>query len=287
MRIDMATEPGDHRRPNEDHVSAALPAHGHEGALVLLDGVTPPQDEDVGCRHGVPWFTARLGGALLELAGARPESGLADCLAEALERTADAHRSTCDLSHSRTPQSTVVAARWDQRAVECLVLSDSVLLLERTDGEVTPVLDERLDQLPPHVGELLERVRALPRSTPRRAAAAAEYAHAVEALRNAADGTGFHTAATDPGVAYHAVTATAPRADLRTLLALSDGAARWTETFRLGDWRGLLRLVRDEGAEALLARVRAAERADPDGAAYPRGKAHDDATALFLPLPPP
>jgi hypothetical protein len=283
MRIDMATEPGDPGRPNEDHVSAALPVHGRGGALVLLDGVTPPE-EDVGCAHGVPWFTARLGGALLELAGTRPESQLADCLSTALARTADAHRPTCDLSHIRTPQSTVVAARWDQHTVECLVLSDSVLLLERADGAVTPVLDPRLGQLPPHVGALRERVRALPRHTPERAAAAAEYGRAVEALRNAADGSGFHTAAADPDVASRAVTATAPRTDVRSLLALSDGAARWTEIFRLGDWRELLALVRKEGTEALIARVRTAERADPDGAAHPRGKTHDDATALFVPL---
>jgi len=283
MRIDMATAPGDPRRPNEDHVSAALPALGNDGALVLLDGVTPPE-EDVGCGHGVPWFTARLGGALLELAGARAESALTDCLSAALARTADAHRSTCDLSHSRTPQSTVVAARWGRLGVECLVLSDSVLLLERTDGSVTPVLDPRLDQLPPHVAELRARARALPRHTPERAAAGAAYAQAVEALRNAPDGGGFYTAAGDPAVAGRAVTATVPRTDVRALLALSDGAARWTETFRLGGWRELLTLVRDEGAEALIEQVRAAERADPDGTAHPRGKTHDDAAVLYVPL---
>ena len=278
MRIELTGEPGDPQQPNEDYVSAALPSSGQGGALVVLDGVTPPR-EDVGCLHGVPWFTARLGGALLELSVSRRDMPLSSCLSAALARTAEAHRSTCDLSHTRTPQATVVAARWDEESVEHLVLSDSVLLLEHPDGGVTPVLDRRLGQLPPHVRALRDRVRALPRGTPERAAARAEHARAVEALRNAPDG--FHTAAADPSVAALAVTGTTPRSEVRTLLALTDGASRWTEVFRLGDWRELLALVREQGTDTLVARVREAERADPDGTAHPRGKAHDDASAAF------
>ncbi|WP_314172049.1 protein phosphatase 2C domain-containing protein [Streptomyces winkii] len=283
MRIDMTGEPGDPRRPNEDYASVALPSSGEGGALVLLDGVTPPPDH-TGCEHGVPWYTARLGGALLELAAAQRELTLRSCLAKAISRTAAAHVSTCDLSHSRTPQATVVAARWDEESVEHLVLSDSVLLVEHPGGEVTPVLDSRLDRLPPHIGTLRARVRALPEGGAERNAARAEYVREVEALRNVPDGTGFYTAAADPAVASLAVTGTAPRADVRALLALSDGAARWSQTFRLGDWAALLALVRKEGTEALVARVREAERADPHGTAHPRGKAHDDASAVLAEL---
>lgn len=286
MRLEMTSEPGDPQRPDEDYVSAALPASGQGGALVVLDGVTPPPGED-GCAHGVPWFAARLGGALLELAGSRRDLTLAACLSAALTRTADAHSSTCDLSHTRTPQSTVVAARWDEESVEHLVLSDSALLLEQADGTVLPVLDTRLDELPAHLRTLRRQVRALPRDSPERTAAGAEYALEVEALRNKKDGTGFYTAAADPAVAERAVTGTTPRADVRALLALTDGATRWTETFRLGDWPELVALVRKEGTGALIARVREAERADPRRTAYPRGKAHDDASAVFAALPAP
>lgn len=282
MRIEMTTEPGDPRRPNEDWVSAVLPASGRGGALVLLDGVTPPEG-DAGCGHGVPWFTARLGGALLELAGARDGRTLADCLAAALSRTADAHRSTCDLSHKRTPQATVVAVRWDEESVEHLVLSDSALLVEGADGAVRPILDSRLDELPPHIGGMRRHVRSLPHGSPERAAAGAEYGRAVEALRNAADGAGFYTAAADPSVAALAVTGVIPRAEVSSLVALSDGAARWKEIFRLGDWPDLLDVVRTEGPEALVARVRAAEAADPSATAHPRGKPHDDASVIHLP----
>jgi hypothetical protein len=283
MRIDMTGEPGDPRHPNEDYVSAALPSSGEGGALVVLDGVTPPRD-GTGCTHGVPWFTARLGGAMLELATAQRDLTLRICLEKALSRTAAAHVSTCDLSHRRTPQSTVVAARWDEERVEYLVLSDSVLLMEAPDGTVTPVLDSRLDELPPHIGALRSRVRALPEGGPERDAARAEYVRAVEALRNAPGGAGFHTAAADPAVASLAVTGSAPRAVVRSLLALTDGAARWSQTFRLGDWAALIALVREEGTGSLMARVREAERADPHGTAHPRGKTHDDASAVFAEL---
>ncbi|WP_344631415.1 protein phosphatase 2C domain-containing protein [Streptomyces glaucosporus] len=263
MRIEMASEPGSPRIPNEDYASAALPAAGRGGALVVLDGVTPPP-RDVGCDHGVPWYVTRLGGTLLELSGSRRDRTLAQCLAEAIGRTARAHGPGCDLSHARTPQATVVLVRWDESAVEYLVLSDSALLLEGPDGSVTPVLDTRLDGLRP-------AARALP---------PAERAAYLEGLRNAEGG--FFTAAADPEAASRAVTGTVPRERVRALAALSDGVTRWAETFRLGDWAGLMAVLRAEGPRSLIARVRAAESADRAGTAFPRGKVHDDATAVLV-----
>jgi hypothetical protein len=254
MRIELATAPGDPRIPNEDYASVALPASGQGGALVILDGVTP-QEEDYDCVHGVPWFTARLGGALLELSGSRRDMPLAECLSRAIERTAEAHGSECDLSHVRTPQATVVAVRWDAERVEHLVLSDSALLIEQTDGTVTPVLDDRIDRL---------------RAAGRRPLAP---------LRNVEGG--FFTAAADPGVSRRAVTGTSPRAGIRAVAALTDGAARWVEVFREGDWAECFALLRKEGPQALIDRVRAAEDADLERSAFPRGKAYDDAAVVF------
>ncbi|MDJ1135233.1 protein phosphatase 2C domain-containing protein [Streptomyces iconiensis] len=282
MRIEMATEPGDPQRPNEDYASATVPASGFGGALVVLDGVTPPQGDD-GCVHGVPWFVARLGGALLELSGSRQDMTLSTCLSSAIRRTAATHRETCDLSHPRTPQATVVVARWDELHMEHLVLSDSALLIENAHGEVDTVLDRKLSQLPPHVRALRDRVRASTEPEDR-ATARAAYVRAVEALRNAPDGTGFYTAAADPDVAAHAVTGSTPRAQVRTLLALTDGATRWTETFHLGTWPDLFALTQKEGPHSLISRVRTAESAGPTSTSLPRGKPHDDATALLADL---
>ncbi|MFF2184267.1 hypothetical protein [Streptomyces sp. NPDC058155] len=258
MRIDIATAPGSHPRPNEDWTAVAAPSAGSGGTLIALDGVTPPPNGD-GCVHGVPWFTARLGGALTELSASRREMSLADALAESIRRTADAHRDTCDLSHPRTPQATVVMVRWDTDTVEYLVLSDSTLLLESPDGAVRAVVDDRLDRVP--------------RSVRRQAAA-------TDALRNAEGG--FFTAAVDPDVAAKAVTGRTPAAQVRTAVALTDGAARWVEVFREGDWADCLALVRKNGPQELIDRVRAAESADPDGVAFRRGKPYDDATVVYV-----
>ncbi|MFG2893918.1 hypothetical protein [Streptomyces sp. NPDC048248] len=279
MHSALATAPGDPQHPNEDYASVALPASGQGGALVLLDGVTPPEG-DYGCVHPVSWFTARLGGAMLELSGSHPDMTLPEALSAAISRTAAIHRDSCDLSHVRTPQATVVAVRWSEDTVEHLVLSDSALLLERTDGSVQPVLDSRLDELPPRARAQRDAVRALPRGSAERAAAGREYGRAVEALRNAEGG--FFTAAADPSVAARAVTGTTPRAEVRSLTALSDGASRWVEVFHQGSWADCVQLVTQQGPQALIDRVRAAEAADPEGTAHPRGKARDDAAVIHV-----
>ncbi|MFI2778688.1 hypothetical protein [Streptomyces sp. ALB3] len=261
MRIELATGPGSPERPNEDWVSAAAPAAGQGGVVVLLDGVTPPGDGG-GCVHAVPWFTARLGGALAELSASRRDLTLSDILAMSIRRTADTHRSLCDLSHPRTPQATVVLARWDDERIEHLVLSDSVLLLEAPDGTVRPLLDDRLDRLPP--GSLASVL--------------------VTDTRFRNKEGGFFTAAADPSVSSRAVTGETPRTEVRALAALTDGASRWTEKFREGDWTDTLGVLRKEGPQGLIDRVRALELADTGRVYLRRGKTHDDATAVLVEL---
>ncbi|WP_086565353.1 protein phosphatase 2C domain-containing protein [Streptomyces africanus] len=261
MRTELASEPGDADRPNEDFASVGLPASGQGGSVVVLDGVTPPKG-GTGCLHSVPWFTARLGGALTELSVSLLDVPLVDALSRAIARTAEAHASTCDLSHPRTPQATVVMARWSPRAVEYLVLSDSALLVESPDGVVTPFLDDRL--------------ALLPRS------ALATDALVDSTLRNKEGG--FFTAAADPSVARRAVTGTLPRREVRALAALTDGAARWVERFAEGDWTDCFRLLRKEGPQALVDRVRTLERADSARSFLGRSKTHDDATVVYAEL---
>ncbi|MFI5794671.1 hypothetical protein [Streptomyces sp. NPDC051677] len=263
MRTELVSEAGDRARPNEDFASIGLSASGQGGSLVLLDGVTPPPG-GAGCLHSVPWFTARLGGALTELTVSLPDVPLAEALALAIARTAGAHSETCDLSHPRTPQATVALARWSPETVECLVLCDATLLLASPDGAVTAVQDDRLARLP----------RTLLSS-----------AEVVDGTLRNKEG-GFFTAAADPSVAARAVTVAVPRAEVHALAALSDGAAQWTELFHQGDWPELFALVRKEGAGALVERVRELERAD-DGAGRAflgRAKTHDDATVVRVDL---
>ncbi|MFI9151873.1 protein phosphatase 2C domain-containing protein [Streptomyces sp. NPDC053367] len=262
MRTEVVCEPGTRTRPNEDFASVAAPACGQGGSLVVLDGVTPPRS-GTGCLHSVPWYTERLGGALAELTVSLLDVSLAECLSRALAHTAEAHADTCDLSHPRTPQATVVLARWDERAVEYLVLSDSALLLESPDGTVTAVLDDRLGRIPREL-RVSDAV--------------------LDAAARNKEG-GFFTAAADPAVAGRAVTGTVARSRVRALAALTDGAARWTEKFREGDWTDLFTYVRKEGPRALVERVRELERADARERVFlGRGKTHDDATVVYVEL---
>jgi hypothetical protein len=155
----------------------------------------------------------------------------------------------------------VALARWSETSVEYLVLSDSVLLIEAPDGTVGAVLDDRLARLP-------------------RAALATDAI--VDATVRNKEG-GFFTAAADPSVAARAVTGELPPARVRALAALTDGATRWTEKFRQGDWTDLFTVVRKEGAAALVERVRALEDADREERAYlGRAKTHDDATVVYV-----
>ncbi|WP_432174533.1 protein phosphatase 2C domain-containing protein [Streptomyces sp. Tue6028] len=262
MRTELVSEPGDPGRPNEDFASVGLPASGQGGSLVVLDGVTPPQGE-YGCLHSVSWFSARLGGALTELSVSLRDLTLSEVLSCAIRRVAETHADTCDLSHPRTPQATVVLARWSATEVEYLVLSDSALLVESPAGEVTTLLDDRLSRLP-------------------RASLATDTV-ADATVRNKEGG--FFTAAADPSVASRAVTGTLPRDSVRALAALTDGATRWTEKFRAGGWPELLGLVRKEGAQALVDRVRALEAADAKERVHlRRSKTHDDATVVYVEL---
>ncbi|MFE9599196.1 protein phosphatase 2C domain-containing protein [Streptomyces hokutonensis] len=262
MRTELVSEPGDPNRPNEDFASVGLPASGQGGSLIVLDGVTPPRGE-TGCLHSVPWYTARLGGALTELTVSCRDLTLAEILSRAILRTSEAHSPTCDLSHPRTPQATVVLARWSPQEIEYLVLSDSALLVDSPAGEVTAVLDDRLSRLP-------------------RAARATD--ELIDATLRNKEG-GFFTAAADPSVAERAVTGTLPRAEVRALAALTDGATRWVEKFGKGDWAECLALVRKEGAAELVSRVRAVERADAETRTYlRRSKTHDDATVVYVEL---
>ncbi|MEW2129615.1 hypothetical protein [Streptomyces sp. NPDC005435] len=260
MRTELVSEPGDPDRPNEDFASVGLPVCGQGGCVILLDGVTPPRTE-TGCAHPVPWFTARLGGALTELTVSDRHLTLPEILARAIDRTRSAHSQTCDLSHPRTPQATVVLARWSADLLEYLVLSDSALLLRAPDGTVTPVLDDRLARLP-------------------RAALTTDAL--IDAnLRNKEGG--FFTAAADPSVAARAVTGSVPRHRVRALAALTDGATRWTEKFHEGDWTALFDLIAEQGADALVARVRELEDKDREERTFlSRSKTHDDASVIHV-----
>jgi hypothetical protein len=67
---------------------------------------------------------------------------------------------------------------------------------------------------------------------------------------------------------------------------LSDGATRLVDRFGLLDWPSFLNVLAEQGPNAIIQQVRAAEHSDPEGQRWPRGKRHDDASAAFCWLTP-
>lgn len=270
----IATEPAAPGRANEDF--AAVTAD----TAVLLDGAGIPEGSQSGCIHGVAWYARTLGCRLL--AEAAPQAGkpLPRALADAIIHVRSLHERTCDLMHAGSPSATVIAARVSGRALEYLVLADSVLLIDTGAAEPEVVTDDRLERAAtPH----RERVNALAIGSAEHAIARREY---VETMRNTyrnRDG-GFWVASTAPAAAGHALTGCVPLAELRSFSLLSDGATRLADLFTALTWPQLDGILRDHGPHELIRRTREAEDTDPHGRRWPRTKAHDDATAVHCQL---
>lgn len=244
MEITCATRPGDVL--NEDFVAAA----GH--FAVVLDGATAEPGVDNGCRHDVHWLVTQLGSRLVAGLIEAPEAPLPKVLAEAIGEVMDRHGSPCDLSNPRSPSATVAILRQRGDEVDHLVLGDSSVVAQFTDGTIDCVVDNRIHGFP-------ERSWA-------------DLRH----LRNVAGG--FWVAGNSPQAAEHALTGTWPAKSIARACLLTDGAYRLVERYDWS-WQGLLDCLSTEGAHALIARTRAAEADTPAGA-FP-GKHHDDASVAL------
>lgn len=268
MSFHLATDPAKPDRPNEDF--AALGTN----AAVLLDGAGTPPGSESGCVHGVAWYARTLGGLLLGALGSGDT--LAGALATSIEHVNRLHADTCDLQHSDTPSSTVVALRWDATGCEYLVLADSVLVLDRPGTDPEVVTDSREAVIG---AELRKPMDALPTGTPEHAQALRDYVAALAEHRNRPGG--FWVANTDPAAADEVITGRARLDEVNALALLSDGATRLADRFGLTTWRATLATLVDEGPAALIDQVREAEDSDPEGQRWPRGKNHDDATVVY------
>lgn len=253
---------------NEDFAAAST------STAVLLDGAGLSGANDGGCVHGVAWYVHQLGGEILRVTDQRPGAALPDTLAQAIEAVARSHQDTCDLGHPGTPSSTVVIIDVRDHCLRYLVLADSTLVLDYGTSGQTAICDDR-------EGKLGQRHRAAMDAqeggTTAHNMARRDYVEAMLAYRNRPGG--FWVAATAPEAAHHALTG---EVDLPTsALLVSDGAARVVDRFGLASWKDISRLVAAKGVQALIDANRDAERSDPHGQRWPRGKIFDDCTAVL------
>ncbi|WP_424183336.1 hypothetical protein ACOBQX_15085 [Actinokineospora sp. G85] len=225
-------------RPTED-VVMVLP-----DAVVVLDGATATRDD----LPSGGAYAIELGAQLVARLTAAPELPLVRHLSGAIRAVARGNGYT----PGNSPSSTVAILRWTDDEVQALVLADSPIAV-RTDSGVEVVEDTRLAGL-----------AAEDRATPA----------AVDRVRNT-DG-GFWVAEAVPAAAERAVLRTWPREAVQAALVATDGVSCAVDDYRLLDWTAALRLADEEGPQALLDLVRAAERDDPEARRWPRGKVHDD-----------
>jgi hypothetical protein len=251
MDVSAATEPVP-GRPNDDGYLAG------PGFAAVLDGCTDPGCRDSGCAHDVPWLVARLSGNLAAALSTGFDRPLPELLAEAIRRTCGEHGDACDLSNPDSPSSTVTILRESGDTVDYLVLADSPLLLEYTDGALDVIVDDQVNHLPSYTYDSVAR------------------------LRNAAGG--FWVASTAPEAAWQGVSGSVPRNRLRRALLLTDGASRLAERYGR-PWRELLDLADRAGVRELLRQVHredaAAQRIRESTGESVRGKVYDDATAVL------
>ncbi|MEV6801083.1 hypothetical protein AB0M91_22445 [Micromonospora rifamycinica] len=216
----------------------------------------------------------QLGSQLLWLAG---NSGLRleEVLAESIGAVAAMHRDACDLDHPGSPCSTVAMVRCAGSALEYLVLSDSVIALDRVNGEPVVIQDKSVD------GFASDNARAASSGRDKSDKSALfTLIREQQQVRNRPGG--YWVAQVDPSAADHAMSGFVE--EVRGAALLSDGAALLVTDFRAMDWPALLTFAYEQGPSALIAATREFEDRDPDGSIWPRYKHRDDATAVVCRL---
>ncbi|MGC4957892.1 integrase [Actinomadura citrea] len=269
MRVLIASEPGHPERGNEDFAAAA------PGLLLVVDGAGTPAGVESGCSHSVAWYARNLGGLLLA-AASDVAVGLDEALAVSINRVNALHATSCDLGHPGSPSATVALARVHNGRLEHLVLSDSVLVLDRFDQAPTAVSDDRLADV---IARLDEPAGPCAVGSDEHARRLRTRVERLASYRNQPGG--FWVASTKPEAAHEALTGSTPLAELGAVALLSDGASRLVDRFQLMGWADLLGVLRKDGPRELIARTREIESTDPDGSRWPRGKASDDASAVY------
>ena len=256
-----------HRSPdatsNEDFIAATA------NVVVVVDGASVPPELGTGCGHGTAWFARQLGVQLLALLSTEADRSPADSLAQAITDVAALHADPCDLGHPGSPSATVAILREQPEAVDLLEESAGIRIL--TDDRLEHVAAVQHGAMHEHATGSADHARSF-----------AELVTEQRRHRNHPDG--FWVASTDPSAAQHALTDTVPRGGLRRAAVLSDGATRLVDRFGLLDWPNFLNTLAEQGPDAVIQQVRAAEHSDPDGRRWPRGKRHDDASAAFCHL---
>ncbi|HEY3606082.1 MAG TPA: hypothetical protein VGL06_01200 [Pseudonocardiaceae bacterium] len=252
-------------RPTEDHV-VLLPT-----AVILADGATALRDDEL----SGGWYAEHLCQGLATHLTDQPTADLRALLSKTITDLSREHL----LTPGSAPSSTVAVLRWTDDRVDALVLADSPIVAFTRQGPQV-LADDRIANLAVPGGGYRQRLRAGGGYGPDHVAALRAAGNSFGQRRNVPGG--FWVAEADPAAATQARTASWPRADVTAALLASDGVSCGVDDYRLFDWPTVLALATDAGPAAVLAEVRNAERADPDGLRWPRPKRHDDQALVLV-----
>jgi hypothetical protein len=269
MQVAIASQPAPGGAANEDLIVAT------NRVVILLDGASVPEGLEIGCRHGTAWYVGQLGTRLLVQLTDQPDQLLTDALAAAIQAVASLHADTCELDHPGGPSAAVALLREAGQTVDYLVLADTTILLDEPAG-IQVISDDRLAQV------AVTEHSAMHREATGTVTHQQRYADLITELRRHRNqDAGYWVASSTPDAAYHALTGSVPRQEVRRAALLSDGATRLVDRFGTMAWPHLLDVLDREGPYALIVQTREAENGDPEGRRWPRSKRHDDASDVL------
>ncbi len=259
---------GDSAVPNDDRAGA-----GARHAWVI-DGATdlgPPGL--VGARGGAAWLAGEAQAGFAASSGesiAAVYADVADRILAAWERD----RIREPEGRWELPLASSLAVRLDDAALEIGWLGDCVGFLWRngTATRLGPVREVRSSE-----ADRAARLAAHGLGSVKRAAAPI-----LDDLRATRGRPGIRVLSVDPGHMAELDTARLACAPGDELLLMSDGYAALIDGYAAYDDAGLVEAIRARGLAALAGELRAIEAEDAACTRFPRFKASDDATALWL-----
>lgn len=247
-----------------------------DGYAVVLDGASTPDPAPL----DGGWYAEVLGGAIGRRLRIDPPTDLRSTLSAAIQETTERGSLTPDTS----PSSTVTIVRWTTDILDALVLGDSPLVIQTAAG-IEHLRDDRL------AGLTLPEREAY-RAALRQGGGYGErhrnrMRRLVEAERSQRNQPGgYWIAGAEPRAAQHAFTGRWATPELRAVMLATDGVSRGVDQFGTpASWDEAMDIARTDGPDSLLRIVEDAESSDADGCRWPRGKRHDDKTAVLLCFP--
>lgn len=262
MRIRITTARLPPGNAGDDRVFAT------EHAVVVLDGSSAFIPLDVPAST----YADRLGGHLRDTLATRPDADLRATLADGIAATA----AELGLVPGESPSSTVTILRALDERVDVLMLGDNLLVWP---GE--SLTDDRMDRL--RVEPWLryrERLAARTGYDTEHRRLLRELHRELTRLRNR-DG-GYWIAEADPAAAAHALGWSRDAGAVPWAVLATDGAYRTMRHLGLDDWPELAGADSAALAGVLDRCQRWEADTDPDGAALPRAKRHDDKTLAVV-----